>query len=108
LKAGQQVAVSKSDGTVKKAKVMKVNRFEGLGRREVSEIRAGDLCAIEGIPDIEIGDTLMDIENQMPMARVKVDEPTLQRPGRLMCSRSMRSGPFRRAWGWDVRRTGWS
>jgi GTP-binding protein len=77
LKAGQQVAVSKSDGTVKKAKVMKVNRFEGLGRREVSEIRAGDLCAIEGIPDIEIGDTLMDIENQTPMARVKVDEPTL-------------------------------
>jgi GTP-binding protein len=77
LKAGQQVAVSKADGTVKKARVLKVNRFEGLGRRDVSEIRAGDLCAIEGVADIEIGDTIMDPDNHAPMARVKVDEPTL-------------------------------
>jgi len=77
LKAGQQVTLSKSDGTVKKARVLKVNRFEGLGRREVSEIRAGDLCAIEGLAEIEIGDTIMDPDNQVPMARVKVDEPTL-------------------------------
>jgi len=77
LKAGQQVTLSKSDGTVKKARVLKVNRFEGLGRREVSEIRAGDLCAIEGLAEIEIGDTIMDPDIQVPMARVKVDEPTL-------------------------------
>jgi GTP-binding protein len=77
LKAGQQVGVSKADGTVKKARVLKVNRFEGLGRREVSEIRAGDLCAMEGIADIEIGDTIMDLEHPAPMGRVKVDEPTL-------------------------------
>ncbi len=73
----QQVGVSKADGTVKKARVLKVNRFEGLGRREVSEIRAGDLCAMEGIADIEIGDTIMDLEHPAPMARVRVDEPTL-------------------------------
>ena len=77
LKAGQQVGVSKADGTIKKARVLKVNRFEGLGRREASEIRAGDLCAMEGIADIEIGDTIMDLEHPAPMERVKVDEPTL-------------------------------
>jgi len=77
LKAGQQVAVSKADGTVRKARVLKVNRFEGLGRREVPEIHAGDLCAIEGIADIEIGDTIMDPEHHAAMPRVKVDEPTL-------------------------------
>ena len=77
LKAGQQVSVSKADGTVRKARVLKVNRFEGLGRREVPEIHAGDLCAIEGIADIEIGDTIMDPEHHAAMPRVKVDEPTL-------------------------------
>ena len=77
LKPGQPIVMCKADGSLKKGKVLKVNRFEGLGRRESEEVRAGDLCAIEGLADIEIGDTIASPENPIPMARVQVDEPTL-------------------------------
>ena len=77
LASGQQVGICKSDGSVKRVRVQKVNRFEGLGRREVDRIEAGDLCAVEGIADIDIGDTIADIEKPRPLPRVKVDEPTL-------------------------------
>jgi GTP-binding protein len=68
--------------------VQKVNRFEGLGRREVDRIEAGDLCAVEGIADIDIGDTIADIEKPRPLPRVKVDEPTLHMVFRI------NDGPF--------------
>ncbi len=77
LRGGQQVAICKADGSVKKGRALKVNRFEGLGRREMPEIAAGDLFAIEGLPEIEIGDTITDPEKPEPMERVRVDEPTL-------------------------------
>ncbi|MFO0963262.1 MAG: translational GTPase TypA [Phycisphaerales bacterium] len=77
LRPGAAVGLCKSDGSVRKGRVSKVNRFEGLGRRESPEIRAGDLCAIEGLPEIEIGDTIADPERPVPMERVHVDEPTL-------------------------------
>ncbi len=77
LKGGQQVAMCKADGSIQKGRVLKLNRFEGLGRREVAQIEAGDLCAIEGLPEIEIGDTIADLERPVPMERVRVDEPTL-------------------------------
>ncbi len=77
LKANSQVVVCKADGSVRKAKVQGVKRFEGLSRRSVDEVLAGDLCLIEGITDIEIGDTVCQPEFPMAMPRVKVDEPTL-------------------------------
>ena len=76
LKPGNIVAC-KSDGSTRRGKIAKVNRFEGLGRYEVPEVLAGDLCAIEGIPDIEIGDTICRVEDILPLPRVKVDDPTL-------------------------------
>jgi GTP-binding protein len=85
---GQQVGVCKSDGSVKKVRVQKVNRFEGLGRREVDMIEAGDLCAIEGIADIDMGDTIADADKPSPLPRVKVDEPTLHMVFRI------NDGPF--------------
>jgi GTP-binding protein len=88
LNSGQQVAVCKSDGTTKRARVQKVNRFEGLGRREVPVIEAGDLCAIEGIADIDIGDTIADPERPAALPRVRVDEPTLHMVFRI------NDGPF--------------
>ncbi|MDZ4832065.1 MAG: translational GTPase TypA [Phycisphaerae bacterium] len=88
LRGGQPVGVCKLDGSVKKTRVMKVNRFEGLGRREAELIEAGDLCAVEGIADIDIGDTIADIEKPMPLPRVKVDEPTLHMIFRI------NDGPF--------------
>jgi len=88
LKGGAQVAVCCADGSVRKARVLKVNRFEGLARREAPEILAGDLCAVEGLGKIDIGDTICDVDNPQPMARVKVDEPTLHMVFRI------NDGPF--------------
>jgi GTP-binding protein len=88
LKGGTQVAICCSDGSVRKARVLKVNRFEGLARREAPEILAGDLCAVEGLGKIDIGDTICDVDNPQPMARVKVDEPTLHMVFRI------NDGPF--------------
>ncbi len=87
LKAGNIVAC-KSDGTTRRGKIAKVNRFEGLSRYEVGEVLAGDLCAIEGIADIEIGDTVCRVEDILPLPRVKVDEPTLHMLFRI------NDGPF--------------
>ncbi len=88
LRGGAQVSVCCANGSVRKVRVLKVNRFEGLARREVSEIPAGDLCAVEGLGKIDIGDTLCDVDNPIPMERVKVDEPTLHMVFRI------NDGPF--------------
>jgi GTP-binding protein len=88
LRGGSPVAVCCADGSVRKARVLKVNRFEGLARREAEEIRAGDLCAVEGLGKIDLGDTICDPDNPQPMARVKVDEPTLHMVFRI------NDGPF--------------
>jgi GTP-binding protein len=84
LASGQNVAVCKADGSIEKGRALRVLRFEGLGRREAAPgtaIEAGDLCAVEGLPGaeagVEIGDTIADPENPVPMPRVAVDEPTL-------------------------------
>jgi GTP-binding protein len=88
LKGGMPVSICCADGTVRKARALKVNRFEGLSRREVTEILAGDLCAIEGLGKIELGDTICAVDNPLPMPRVKVDEPTLHMVFRI------NDGPF--------------
>lgn len=71
------VAVCKSDGSVRKGQVQGIKRFEGLARASADAIEAGDLCLIEGIPDIEIGDTVCRLDSPKPLPRVHVDEPTL-------------------------------
>ena len=88
LKGGMPVSICCADGSVRKARALKVNRFEGLSRREVTEILAGDLCAIEGLGKIELGDTICAVDNPLPMPRVKVDEPTLHMVFRI------NDGPF--------------
>jgi GTP-binding protein len=88
LKSGQQVMLCKADGKLVKARVGKLNQFEGMGRREVPQINAGDLCAIEGLSEIEIGDTIADVDNPVAMERVRVDEPTLHMVFRI------NDGPF--------------
>jgi len=77
LKGGMPVSICCADGSVRKARVLEVNRFEGLARREAEEATAGDIAAVSGIEEVEIGDTICDPDNPQPMARVKVDEPTL-------------------------------
>ena len=75
---GQDVALIKRDGTVKKSKIKELYVFEGLGKEKVKEkVSAGELCAILGLDDFEIGDTVADIENPEQLIPIKVDEPTM-------------------------------
>jgi GTP-binding protein len=77
LKPGMAVSLCRHDGRVDRGRITKINQFQGLGRREAEEIRAGDLAAVEGVPDIAIGDTIAAPERPEPLPRVSVDEPTL-------------------------------
>ena len=76
LEKGKDYMLCK-DGVNKKVRIKELFVFEGLGRTEVSKVRSGDLCAIIGLDDFEIGDTLADLENPEAMPRISVDEPTM-------------------------------
>jgi GTP-binding protein len=75
---GQQVALMQSNDRVEVCKVTSVHTFDKLGRLEVDEAAAGEIVAIVGLEDVEIGDTISDVEERQAMPRVAVDEPTLQ------------------------------
>ncbi|SFF33558.1 translational GTPase TypA [Thermoflexibacter ruber] len=77
LKEGMQVTLCKKDNVFKKAKIKELHIFDGLGKLKVSEVRAGDICAVVGIDDFEIGDTIADAENPEPLNRIPIDEPTM-------------------------------
>ena len=76
LEAGKDYMLIKSDGQ-KKVRIKELFVFEGLGRAKVTKVRSGDLCAIVGIDDFEIGDTIADLENPEAIERIAVDEPTM-------------------------------
>ncbi|GIN74433.1 GTP-binding protein TypA/BipA [Bacillus sp. J14TS2] len=78
MKVGQHVAVLKQDGTTKQFRVTKMFGFLGLKKIEIDEAFAGDLIAISGMEDIDVGDTICPIEHQEPLPILHVDEPTLQ------------------------------
>ncbi|MBQ9954178.1 MAG: translational GTPase TypA [Eggerthellaceae bacterium] len=73
----EQVLVVKADGTRRTAQVRKVYTFENLGKAEVPEVHAGDIVAVIGIEDADIGDILTDIENPVEMEPIAVEEPTM-------------------------------
>lgn len=77
LKEGANLGISKRDGSIKKARIKELQSFEGLGRVKVSEVQSGDICAIVGLDDFEIGDTVTDFENPQPLPRIAIDEPTM-------------------------------
>ncbi len=77
LKEGQQVVLIKADGTIKKNKIKEVQIFEGLGKVKVAEASSGEICAITGIEDFEIGDTIADVETPEALPRISIDEPTM-------------------------------
>ncbi len=77
LKEGQNVALMQADGTVRKMKVKELYVFEGMGKKKVTEVVAGDLCAVVGIEDFNIGDTIADAENPEALPVISVDEPTM-------------------------------
>jgi GTP-binding protein len=78
MKVGQQVALMKLDGTVKQFRVTKLFGFFGLKREEIEEAYAGDLIAVSGMEDINVGETVCPFENQEALPVLRIDEPTLQ------------------------------
>jgi len=78
IKAGMTVAVMKADGRIQKSIVKELYRFEGLGKEKVkTEIESGEICAVLGLENFEIGDTIADFENPEGLKRINVDEPTM-------------------------------
>ncbi|ULT46329.1 EF-Tu/IF-2/RF-3 family GTPase [Niabella defluvii] len=77
IKENQQIALVQADGSVRKTRVKELYVFEGMGKKKVSEVHAGDLCAVVGIEDFNIGDTIADVENPEALPVISVDEPTM-------------------------------
>ena len=75
---GQTVSLVKRDGTVQTSKIKELYVFEGLGKEKYKEpVEAGEICALLGLDDFEIGDTVADAENPEQLTPIKVDEPTM-------------------------------
>ncbi len=78
LKAGQSIGVIRNDGRIEKTVVKELYLFEGLGKERVKvEIPAGEICAVFGIEDFDIGDTITDLEHPEALPRISIDEPTM-------------------------------
>jgi GTP-binding protein len=107
LVEGQDYMLCGRDGKMKKSRIKELFEFKGLGREKVKSVRSGDLCAIVGLEDFEIGDTIASFENPEPLARIKVDEPTMSmlfainnspfygKEGKYVTSRHLRDRLFR-------------
>lgn len=77
IKENQPIALMQTDGSVKRARVKELYVFEGMGKKKVAEVLAGDLCAVVGLEDFNIGDTIADAENPEALPIISVDEPTM-------------------------------
>jgi GTP-binding protein len=78
MRVGQQVSLMKLDGSIKSFRVTKIFGFLGLKRVEIQEANAGDLIAVSGMEDINVGETVCPVEHQDPLPVLRIDEPTLQ------------------------------
>ena len=77
LKAGMPVAMVNRNGDISKQRIKELNLFDGLGRKKVEEVNAGDICAVIGLEGFEIGDTIADAENPEALPTIAIDEPTM-------------------------------
>lgn len=102
VKEGQQVALVQAGGIVKKMKVKELYTFEALGKKKATEVGAGDICAIVGLEEFNIGDTICDVDFPEALPVISVDEPTMSmmfsinnspffgREGKFVTSRHLR------------------
>lgn len=107
LKITTPLSIIKRDGSVKPTQIKQLFVFEGLGRKETDCVRCGDLCAIVGIEDIDISDTITDPEHPDKMPSIAIDEPTISmlfkvndspfygREGKFVSSRHLRERLFK-------------
>lgn len=77
LKAGMNVSLVKRNGSIAKSKIKELHVFEGLGRKKVDDVQAGDICALVGLEGFDIGDTIADFENPQGLKTIAIDEPTM-------------------------------
>ncbi|MBP5618533.1 MAG: translational GTPase TypA, partial [Clostridia bacterium] len=107
VREGDPVAICHADGTVSHVRITKLYQFEGLKRAECAEASIGDLVAVSGLSDINIGETACDPEHIDPLPFVKIDEPTVAmnfmvnnspfagQEGKFVTSRNLRERLFR-------------
>ena len=74
---GMNITIAHRDGTFEKTKIKELQTFEGMGRAKVSAVESGDICAVIGLENFEIGDTICDFENPEPLPTIAIDEPTM-------------------------------
>ncbi|MBQ8098698.1 MAG: translational GTPase TypA [Bacteroidaceae bacterium] len=77
LREGMNITVAHRDGSMEKTKIKELHTFEGMGHHKTSEMECGDICAVIGLDNFEIGDTLCDYENPEPLPPIMIDEPTM-------------------------------
>ena len=77
IKEGQPFALVQADGSIRKSRVKELYVFESLGKKKVTEVIAGDICAVVGLEDFNIGDTIADADNPEGLPVISVDEPTM-------------------------------
>jgi GTP-binding protein len=77
IKEAQQIALVQAEGAVKKMKIKEVYTFEALGKKKAAEVKAGDICAVVGLEEFNIGDTICDAEFPEALPVISVDEPTM-------------------------------
>jgi len=102
IRENQAIVLMQADGSIRKSKVKELYVFEGMGKKKVTEVIAGDLCAVVGLDDFNIGDTIADPENPEALPVISVDEPTMSmlfsinnspffgRDGKFVTSRHLR------------------
>ena len=78
IRQGQSAKLSKAGGKYADVKIAELHVFENLGRKQVEEAEAGDIVALVGLTEVDIGDTVCDAQNPVSLPRIEVDEPTLE------------------------------
>ncbi len=77
IREGMNITIAHRDGRMEKTKIKELHTFTGMGQARISEVSSGDICAIIGLENFEIGDTICDFENPEPLPPISIDEPTM-------------------------------
>jgi GTP-binding protein len=77
IKEGQSIALMQAGGVIRRSKVKELYTFMGMGKKKAAEVEAGDICAVVGLEEFNIGDTIADAENPEALPVISVDEPTM-------------------------------
>lgn len=77
LREGMSITIAHRNGQLKKTRIKELHTFTGMGRQKAAEVGSGDICAIVGLEQFEIGDTICDFENPEPLPPISIDEPTM-------------------------------